>query len=97
MVHRLKITDVGHHLLSRMISIFIPIKTPACELYLAYYATSSAAGSRVNSASKTFEDDLKISPNSNCMGVSAEFSKFARGRSKTVMMRFDDVIIKVIM
>ena len=55
------------------------------------------AGSRVNSASKTFEDDLKISPSSNCMSVSAEFSKSAGGKSKTVMMRFGDVIIRVIM
>ena len=70
---------------------------PARELYLAFYTTSFAAGSRVNSASKNFEDDLKISPNSNCMGVNAGFSKFARGRSKTVMMPFGDVIIRVIM
>ena len=66
------------------------------QLYLAYYATSSAAGSRVNSASKTFEDDIKISPNSNCMGVSAEFSKLAWRRSKTMMMRFSDVMIRAI-
>ena len=69
---------------------------PACELYLAYYATFSTAGSPVNSASKTFKDDLNISPNSNCMGISVKFSKFARGRSKTVM-RFGDIIIRVIM
>ena len=95
MAHRLKITDVGHHLLSQI--IFIPIKTPACELYLVYYATFFAVGTRVNSASKIFEDDLEISPNSSCIGVSAEFSKFARARSKTVMMRFGDVMIGVIM
>ena len=40
--------------------IFILIKTPVCELYLAYYATFFAVGTRVNSASKIFEDDLKI-------------------------------------
>ena len=77
--------------------IFIPIKKPACELYLAYYATSFTVGTRVNSASKIFKDDLKISPNSSCMGVSTKFSKFSRARSKAVMMRFSDIIIEVIM
>ena len=82
MVHRLKITDVGHHLLSRMIFYSILIKTPACELYLVCYSTSSAAGSRVNSASKTLEVDLKISSNNNCMGVSARFSNLSGGQAK---------------
>ena len=38
----------------------------------------------------------KLSPNSNCKGVSAEFLQVSRERSKTVMMRFGDVIIRVI-
>ena len=58
------------------------MKMPACELYLVYFATFFAARIRVNCASKIFEDDLKISPNSNCEGVSAEFSKFSMGKKQ---------------
>ena len=39
---------------------------------------------------------MKTSPSSNCTGVSAEFSKFAGERFTTVMLRFDEVIIGVI-
>ena len=36
--------------------------------------------------SKIFKDELKISPNKNCVGVNAEFSKFPGGeRSKIVV------------
>ena len=51
-------------------------------MYLAYYATSFAAGTRVNGTLKILKDDLKTSAKSNCMGVSTEFSKFAREEAK---------------
>ena len=77
-VHRLKISDLGHHYLSQIILIFNSIKTPACELYLVYSATFFVAETRVNCVLKIFKDDLKTSPNNNCMGASAEFFKFLR-------------------
>ena len=45
---------------------------------------------------RSSNNNQKISPRSNCMGVSTEFSKFARGRSKTVMMHLGDVIVRMI-
>ena len=53
------------------------IKTPVCVLHLVYFATSFAAWTQVNCSSKAIEDDPKTSPNNNCVGVGAEFSKFA--------------------
>ena len=71
---------------------------PACELHLVYSATSFAAWAQANCASKTFEEDVKINPNSNGMGVSAKLLKFAgKAKVKTVTMRLGDVIISAIM
>ena len=77
-VHRLKISDLGHDYLSQIMLIFNSIKTPACELYLVYSATFFVAETRVNCTFKIFKDDLKASPNNNCMGASAEFLKILR-------------------
>ena len=63
---------------------------------LYFLIRSFAAWTRVNCASKTFEHVLKISPNNNCMGVNAEFSKFAWQGGKTVTMPFGDVAISAI-
>ena len=95
--HGPPIKNHWHRPSSPVTNDFFSDQDASMQLYLAYYATFSTEGSRVNSASKTFEDDLKISPNSNCMGVSVKFSKFAWGRSKTMMMRFRDVMIRAIM
>ena len=76
MVHKLKITDLGHYLCCEQPLFFDLIKTPACELYLLYFAMSFAAGTRVNYMSKIFKDDLRTSLNSNCLNVSAGISKF---------------------
>ena len=54
---------------------------PACGLYHVYSTTFFMAWTRVNCASKTYEDDPKTSPNNNCMGVSTKFSNFA-GKEK---------------
>ena len=51
---------------------------PAYELYFPYSARSFAVGTRVNSVSIIFKDDLKTSQNHNCMDISAKFSKYAR-------------------
>ena len=51
-----------------------------CTSYLVFSATSFAACTRVNCTSRTFEEDVKMSPNNNGMVVSAEFLKFAEKR-----------------
>ena len=49
---------------------------PARKLHLVYSAMSFATWTLVNCTSKTFENDLKINPNNNGIGVIAEFLKF---------------------
>ena len=80
-----------------MVLFFNLIKTPTCEFNLFTVLSLSLQGrTRVNCASRTSQNDLKTSPSSNCIGVSAEFSKFAGKRFKTVMLRLGEVIIGVI-
>ena len=87
-VRRLEISDLGHHHLCHEQSLFCnSMKTPACELYLVYSVTSFAARTGVNCAIKIFKDNLKISLNNNCIGVSAEFSKFLGDRKRVVVLR----------
>ena len=81
MVRRLKISNLGHHHLSRTIFILYLIETPACELYLVYSVTSFAARTGVNCTLKIFKDKSKSSSNNNSIGVSAEFSKILGERS----------------
>ena len=98
MVYRLKITELDDDLSPMIFYFLIRSRCQLASCILFCSATSFAAWTRVNCASKIFEDDPKTSPNNNCMDVSAEFSKFARGRrGKTVTMRFGNVITSVIM
>ena len=55
---------------------------PACELYLAYYAASSAAGSQVNSASMIFEDDLKNMSELQLYGRKRRVFKICQGEKQ---------------
>ena len=59
MVHRLKITDVGHHLSLMIFLFFNPIKTPLASCVLFTMLHLSQSEHLVNSASKILEDDVK--------------------------------------
>ena len=79
-------------------TVVIGQPTTCQDLCLVYFAISFAAGTGVNWMSKIFKDDLNTSLNNNCMGESAEFSKFSRGkRGKTVTLYFNDKIPHKIM
>ena len=103
-VRRLKISNLGHHHLSRTIFIYlIRFKTPACELYLVYSVTSFAARTGVNYALKIFKDNLKTSPNNNyrckrrVFKISGVREEASCALMTTVTLRFDGVITGVIM
>ena len=89
-IHPLKITDLGDHFCHERFLFFNSTKTPVFKLYLVYFAESFAAGTVINCATKIFENDVKASPNNNCMSVTAEFSKFSwrrRGKNCDVALR----------